>query len=115
LKYKNEESWTARLRRRLSTCLAQQPWPVFEDLAQEFSITPSTLRRRLETEGCHYSGLKDQLRRDWAIAQLSETSMSLEDIAAQLGFHDASVFHRAFKRWTGLQPGEYRRRKTLSP
>jgi AraC-like DNA-binding protein len=114
LKYKNEDSWTARLRRRLRGCLREQSWPVFEALAAEFAITPTTLRRRLDAEGCTYSGLKDQLRRDWAIAQLGDSTLSLDDMASQLGFHDASTFHRAFKRWTGLQPGEYRRRRSLA-
>jgi AraC-like DNA-binding protein len=113
LKYKNEDSWTARVRRRLRSSLAQAPWPVFDVVAAEFSLTPTTLRRRLEAEGSSYSGIKDQLRRDWAIAQLSDATISLEDMASQLGFHDASVFHRAFKRWTGLQPGQYRRRAAM--
>jgi AraC-like DNA-binding protein len=35
----------------------------------------------------------------------------VDEIAARIGFQDASAFHRAFKRWNGVQPGEYRRRR----
>ena len=47
LKYKNEDSWTARLRRRLRDDIGRQQWPVLEDVAREFHVAPKTLRRRL--------------------------------------------------------------------
>lgn len=110
LKYKNEDSWTARVQRRLrSALLAQQPWPPLEAMAQALGSTPTTFRRRLEAEGSSYQQIKDQLRSDWAIDQLCHSSLSLDELAATLGFHDASAFHRAFRRWNGLSPGAYRR------
>lgn len=111
LKYRNEDSWTARVRRRLRLGQTRDSWPAFEELAREFGLSPSTFRRRLEAEGGSYQQIKDQLRNDWVIDRLRNSSMSIDEIAAQLGYHDASVFHRAFKRWNGLQPGEYRRRQ----
>lgn len=111
LKYKNEDSWTARLRRRLRDCVGLSAWPVFEDIAAEYDTAPTTLRRRLEAEGTSYQGIKDQLRSDLAVDRLCHSSLSVDRIGAELGFHDASAFHRAFKRWNGLQPGEYRKRR----
>jgi len=111
LRYRNEDSWTARVRRRLHLGESREPWPAFEELAHEFGLSPSTFRRRLEAEGASYHQIKDQLRNDWVIDRLTNSSMSIDDIAAHLGYHDASVFHRAFKRWNGLQPGAYRRRQ----
>jgi len=111
LKYRNEDSWMARLRRRLRGSVAGEPWPVFEDIASELEIAPTTLRRRLEAEGTSYQDIKDQLRSDLAIDRLCHSSLSVDEIGAELGFHDASAFHRAFKRWNGLQPGEYRKRR----
>lgn len=109
LKYKNEDSWTARLRRRLRAGLGGlEPWPVFETVAAEFGSTPTTLRRRLEGEGTSYQDIKDQLRSDMAIDLLCHGTLSIDEIGARLGFQDASAFHRAFKRWNGLQPGQYR-------
>lgn len=112
LKYRNEDSWTARLRRRLRGSVgAPETWPVFNDLAAEFGAAPTTLRRRLEAEGTSYQAIKDQLRNDVAIGHLCNSSLSVDEIGARLGFQDASAFHRAFKRWNGLQPGEYRRQQ----
>ena len=114
LKYKNPDSWTARLRRRLRGCVGQDAWPTLEDLARELHLAPTTLRRRLEAEATSYQRIKDQLRLDLAIDQLSRTDRPGADIGLQLGFGDASAFYRAFKRWSGVQPGEYRARRVAS-
>ena len=73
------------------------------------SASPATLRRRLSEEGESYQSILDELRRDLAIALLGETSLSVAAIAIELGFAESSAFHRAFKKWTGASPGEYRR------
>ena len=49
------------------------------------------------------------IRRDLAISQLCHSDKSVLEIAHELGFAEASAFHRAFKKWTGTRPGEYRR------
>ncbi len=110
LKYKNEDSWTAKLRRRLRSA-AGSDWPLLDDMAQAFQVAPTTLRRRLESEGTSYQGIKDQLRRDAAIHHLCHSQMAISEIAHRLGFQEPSAFHRAFKKWTGAQPGEYRARQ----
>jgi len=112
LKYRNEDSWGARLRQRLRGSVGEpETWPVFEALASEFGVAATTLRRRLDREGVSYQTIKDQLRNDVAIHYLCNTALSVDEVAAHLGFQDASAFHRAFKRWNGVQPGEYRRRR----
>jgi AraC-like DNA-binding protein len=116
LKYKNEDSWTARLRRRLRGSIGTMEWPRLEEIAREFHVAPTTLRRRLDSEGTSYQGIKDELRRDAAIHHLCGSRLSVADIASALGFQETSAFHRAFKRWSGVQPGEYRRRQAgLTP
>jgi AraC-like DNA-binding protein len=110
LKYKNEDGWAARVRRRLRGSIGNTDWPRLEDVAYELHVAPTTLRRRLEAEGTSYQAIKDDLRRDAAIHHLCGTRLSIADIASALGFHETSAFHRAFKRWSGVQPGEYRRR-----
>jgi AraC-like DNA-binding protein len=114
LKYKNEESWTAKLRRRLRASIGTGEWPVLEGIADEFHLTPTTLRRRLDAEGTSYQNIKDQLRRDAAIDHLCHSALSVEEIAALLGFQEPSAFHRAFKKWNGVQPGQYRLRQNQS-
>lgn len=108
LKYKNPDSWTARLRRRMRRCVGASDWPVLDQVALEFHVTPTTLRRRLEAEGASFQGIKDELRRDAAIHYLSSTQLSVADVSALLGFQEVSAFRRAFKAWTGTRPTHYR-------
>jgi AraC-like DNA-binding protein len=109
LKYKNGSSLGARIRRRLRQSLPGD-LPEFDVLAGEMNMTPATLRRRLHEEGTFYQSIKDQLRRDLAIGYLSHSKRSAMDIGLELGFSERSAFHRAFKKWTGASPGEFRRR-----
>ncbi|HVI49807.1 MAG TPA: AraC family transcriptional regulator [Candidatus Sulfotelmatobacter sp.] len=107
VQYKDSQSLASRVRKRLR----HQPpadWPSFEDMADNLGSSPSTLRRRLEGEGQSYQMIKDQLRRDMAINLLDDPGRSVMDIAIELGFAEPSAFHRAFKKWTGARPGEYR-------
>ena len=108
VKYKNTNSLTAKIRRRLRQTLPHE-LPDFEVLARELHTASATLRRRLHEEGESYRSIKDQLRRDVAITYLSDSDRSVMDIALELGFAEPSAFHRAFKKWTGASPGEYRR------
>jgi AraC-like DNA-binding protein len=107
-KYKNGSSVSARLRRRLRELLPGEV-PDFDTLAAELNMTAATMRRRLHEEGASYQGIKDQLRRDLAISYLSHSNRSVMDIALELGFSERSAFHRAFQKWTGASPGEFRR------
>lgn len=109
LKYKNTTGLSAKIRRSLRS-VARTEWPDFNSFAGILNMTPSTLRRRLEDEGQSFQAIKDQLRRDLAIDYLCRTSKGVADIAAELGFAEASAFHRAFKKWTGACPREYRQR-----
>jgi AraC-like DNA-binding protein len=108
VKYKNGSSLSARIRRRLRQQLPGEV-PDFETLAAELNMTSATLRRRLHEEGASYQEIKDQLRRDLAISYLSHSDRSVMDIAVELGFSERSAFHRAFRKWTGASPGEFRR------
>jgi AraC-like DNA-binding protein len=108
LKYKNGSSLSARVRRRLRQFLPGDV-PDFDRLADELHMTPATMRRRLHEEGESYQTIKDQLRRDIAIGYLSHSDRTVMDIALELGFSERSAFHRAFRKWTGASPGEFRR------
>lgn len=108
LKYRNTHSWTARLRHRLRGSIGSADWPLLKALAQEFDITPTTLRRRLMAEGTSYQTIKDELRRDAAIHYLCNTRLSAGEISDLLCFKDVSAFRRAFKHWAGVPPSHYR-------
>lgn len=109
LKYKNTTGLAAQIRRQLRAA-ARTEWPDFDSFARRLHMTPSTLRRRLEGEGQSFQAIKDQLRRDLAIDYLCHTQKSVMEIAGELGFAEPSAFHRAFKKWTGSGPGEYRQK-----
>ncbi len=108
VRYRNQGGHMARVRSRLYP-IQPADWPTFEALAATMHTTPSTLRRRLGSEGTSYQSIKDDLRRDLAIDLLANSDKSVVDIADTLGFADHSVFNRAFRKWTGASPGQYRR------
>jgi AraC-like DNA-binding protein len=107
VKYRDQSSLTERIRRILRRHLAEE-LPSLEDIGRQLAMTPQTLRRRLHEEGRGFREIKDDLRRDAAIEYLARPELTLPEIAALLGFSEASTFHRAFKHWTGVAPGEYR-------
>jgi len=107
VKYKNSTSLSAQIRRRLRE-IPPAAWPDFATLSHQLHASAATLRRRLDEEGQSYRTIMDDLRRDLAISLLAETQLSVLNIAGELGFSESSAFHRAFKKWTGARPGEYR-------
>ncbi|WP_462402064.1 AraC family transcriptional regulator [Pseudomonas sp. Marseille-QA0332] len=89
--------------------------PTLEEVARRLQLPPWTLRRRLADEGTRFRNLLNDARRDLAEAYIRDTELSFSEIAYLLGFASAEAFQRAFKRWTSLTPGEYRRtRRQLS-
>lgn len=82
-----------------------------QSVARTLGVSARSLRRRLQLEGCSYHHLKDAMRRDLALNLVGNSDVALVEIGDRLGFADASTFHRAFKRWTGAAPGEFRRRQ----
>ncbi|WP_233208411.1 AraC family transcriptional regulator [Pollutimonas subterranea] len=78
------------------------------EVADSLHMSTRTLIRRLAAENTSFQNIKDGLRRDLAILDLTISNKSLDDIAHGLGFKSVSVFHRAFKISTGSTPGAYR-------
>jgi AraC-like DNA-binding protein len=107
VKYRDPESLASRIKQDLRLLPAEQ-WPETESLAQQLCMSASTLRRRLAEEGQTYQGLKDSVRKELAIVWLAEPSISFAEIATRLGFADASSFYKAFRKWSGSNPGHYR-------
>jgi AraC-like DNA-binding protein len=80
-------------------------------VAGQLGLTARTLQDRLKDEGTSYTELLESARRDLAHRYLREDQLSVPDVALLLGYSEASAFHRAFKRWTGLTPRQYRSRR----
>lgn len=72
--------------------------------AGELSISPSTLKRRLREEGTTFRELRQSFLQERAILRILDRSVSVSEIAAELGYADLTNFTHAFKRWTGRSP-----------
>lgn len=103
----DNQTVVGQIRRLIGRDLSQD-LPSLETVAEALHMSPQTLRRRLKDEGTSYQKLKDQLRRDMALYYLDQPAVSIQDISEKLGFAEPSTFHRAFKKWTNMTPGDYR-------
>ena len=82
-----------------------------EQIADPMNISTRHLRRLLGQHGTSYERLLVEVRRDAALRLMADAAVSLTRIAYELGFQDPSSFTRAFRRWTGYSPSEFRRRQ----
>jgi AraC-like DNA-binding protein len=85
-------------------------WPDIATVAAALAMSPRTLQRRLAHDRTTYQDLVSEVREDLAREYLTESRLSISEIAFVLGFSDVSSFHRAFKRWTHQTPRAYRQR-----
>jgi AraC-like DNA-binding protein len=80
-----------------------------ETAAHRLHLSPRTLQRRLREEGTSHQEVIDDSRRQLASRMLVQSGLGIAEVAFALGFSEPSGLHRAFKRWTGMTPAEYRR------
>lgn len=83
-----------------------------ERCALKLDISVRTLQARLSSAGLNFSDLLEKLRLDVATQSLEQPALSLEEIADMLGYAEQSSFGRAFKRWTGKTPNQFRQQLT---
>ncbi|OEC91453.1 AraC family transcriptional regulator [Acinetobacter sp. YK3] len=88
----------------------QKGYPNFNELAKCLNISSRTLRRRLSEEGVSYTALLEQARKRDASRLLNDPNFSVGQVADMLGYNEISNFTRAFKKWTGSSPSNYRKK-----
>lgn len=86
-------------------------FPDIDWVAKKLNMSVSTLRRRLSAEDSSYQSILDDVRFNLAREYLLETTLPLHEIAALLGFSEPGNFTHAFKRWSGVTPLSFRKRK----
>ncbi|MFI9503999.1 AraC family transcriptional regulator [Nocardia sp. NPDC052566] len=84
-------------------------------VATALFMSPRTLSRRLNEEGTSFRALLDEVRQTLSEELLAHTDMTTEQVAARLGYAEAASFIRAFRRWKGCPPQEFRLRKGRKP
>ncbi|HEY1249877.1 MAG TPA: helix-turn-helix domain-containing protein, partial [Thermoanaerobaculia bacterium] len=104
----SDASVTAQLRRALAGVMPGGPVDL-ASVSRRVGTSPRTLQRRLEEEGTSYQDVLDGVRREAAEGYLAESRLSVGEVGYLLGFSEPAAFHRAFRRWTGKTPLEFRR------
>lgn len=105
------ELQTDRVINLLKSCDSLQT-TTLEEIASQLHMTSRTLRRRLTAEGTQFQVIKDGIRRDRAIYWLTQHRLSIKETAQKAGYTETASFIRAFKNWTGLSPGQYKKEFT---
>lgn len=79
-----------------------------EQIASQLNMSRYTLHKRLKAENQTFAGIFQEVRREQALVFLQDPQRPLVEVAERLGFSELSAFSRAFKRWMGCSPAEYR-------
>lgn len=89
--------------------------PALEAVARRLGQSRRSLQRRLGASGTSFAALVAGVRRERAESFLASREVSVAEVSWLLGFSEQSAFTRAFRRWTGRSPTEYRRGAAASP
>jgi len=100
-------TWERKVRAAIEAQLPDGE-PSAERIAQALHLSLRSLQRHLADEGCRFDALLNECRENLALLHLRDPQCSLAEISHLLGFADTSSFNRAFKRWTGMTPGQFR-------
>lgn len=105
--YQREKTLVQRVRHLLAASGEEQQ--TAETLSRQLHLSQRSLHRQLKDEGVSLQALKDEIRRERAIALLLRTSRPIKRVAQACGFLNDKSFIRAFRLWTGLSPSEFRK------
>jgi AraC-like DNA-binding protein len=83
-------------------------WERADQVAARLSISVQHMRRLLRQEGTSFQQVREEVLRDLAVNSLRQGRESIDELSYRLGFSEPSAFRRAFTRWVGSPPGEYR-------
>ncbi len=84
-------------------------FPKLEVIAEHLSMGARTFRRRLKALGTSYQKILDDVRKQLAIEYLQTTNLSVQEVSDLLGYSEVTNFRRAFLKWAGLSPYQFRK------
>lgn len=83
----------------------------FEEVAVHLHMSQRTLKRRLAEQGVSFTTLRERALCERAVVLLQSRELTLDGIAAELGYATVAGFTRAFRRWTDVTPSAFRRKR----
>ncbi|MBI2734640.1 MAG: AraC family transcriptional regulator ligand-binding domain-containing protein [Aquabacterium sp.] len=86
-------------------------YPDVAAMAQKLLMSERTLKRRLQDEGCSFQALLDQARHQDSLRLLGNPALAIKQVAEAVGYTDPANFARAFAKWTGISPREWRQKQ----
>ncbi|WP_110948443.1 AraC-like transcriptional regulator QhpR [Pseudomonas bohemica] len=82
--------------------------PALDEIAHDLGLSDWALQRKLRDRGLSFTQLVDQIRQESALTHLKQQHLSVTQLASMLGYSETSAFSRAFKRWFGVSPKQWR-------
>ncbi len=98
----------AEMTRRVVAHLAPRGTPELEQVAQALHLSPRVFYRRLAEQGLNFRDLREAALQQVAELHLRDPRLTLAEVGALLGYSEQSAFSRAFKRWSGVPPLQWR-------
>ncbi|MDF1780531.1 MAG: AraC family transcriptional regulator ligand-binding domain-containing protein [Alcanivoracaceae bacterium] len=106
--FAGRETLARRVAENLRMAEEGEALPALERMAGWLHLSSRTFKRRLHEEGVNYRDLTESELKDRALRWLADDRLGISEVAYRLGYNDVSNFSRAFKRWTGKTPRDYR-------
>ena len=82
-------------------------------VAKHLSLHPRTLQRKLKDAGMNYSKIVEDIRKDVATERLKNSNITIMQLSDYLGYNDNTAFTRAFKKWFGETPVQWRNKAKI--
>jgi AraC-like DNA-binding protein len=82
--------------------------PSLAGVSDQLGFSQRTLQRRLKDQGIEFSSLVEDVRRELALAYVKDAVYSITEVSLLVGYAESGSFTRAFRRWTGQSPQQYR-------
>ena len=104
----NATTFLQPLKAFLATTLSPDGPPRLEAVARAARCSVRTIQRRLQDAGLTFTRVLDEVRLESAAQLLQQADVRVVDVAIDLGYSDQANFNRAFRRWAGVSPTQFR-------